>query len=329
MQISDENLHVVRNLLDEIYGRENFIVLFTFTKKGSQSGDFVPPINEYVVWYARRRDDALSRFNALYRYRDPADADGFPYAELKTGEVLPVSAVTGLGLDSREFRLFSSNALFSQKPGPNEPIELRGQPFPSGGNSWKIATARVPMLDQVNRLLFTGNRVRYKRYADDFPAVALSNVWTDLAGSPDKRYVVQTNPRVIERCMLMTTVQEISCSIRPAVPARPPMLPSSGGDGGSPLTRAASLSQSPVSGCSPPSSSTTGSKTKTMGISGGLRQQNSSAHNTEEHRAERKSRSHLHQARTRSFDAKLAAANDALHKISDKLRHDLRAKLAH
>src|SRR5256885_9968251 len=64
----------------------------------------------------------------------------------------------------------SSDRLFSQKPGPNEPIGLRGQPFPSGGNSWKIATARVPMLDQVNRLLFSDNRVRYKRYAADFPA---------------------------------------------------------------------------------------------------------------------------------------------------------------
>ena len=196
---------MVRNLLDETFGRENFIVLFTFTKKGSQSGDFVPPINEYVVWYARRRDDALSRFNALYRYRDPAEADGFPYAELKTGEVLPISVVTERGMNPEDFGLFSSNALFSQKPGPNEPIELRGQPFPSGGNSWKIATARVPMLDQVNRLLFSDNRARYKRYAADFPAVALSNVWTDLAGSTGKRYVVQTNPRIIERCMLMTT----------------------------------------------------------------------------------------------------------------------------
>jgi adenine-specific DNA-methyltransferase len=205
VQISDENLHVVRNLLDEIFGRENFIVLFTFTKKGSQSGDFVPPINEYVVWYTKLRHSALSRFNALYRYRDPADADGFPYAELETGEVLPVSGVLERGLSPSDFRLFSSNALFSQKPGPNEPVELRGEPFPSGGNSWKIATSRVPMLDQANRLLFTENRVRYKRYADDFPAVALSNVWVDLAGSPDKRYVVQTNPRIIERCMLMTT----------------------------------------------------------------------------------------------------------------------------
>jgi adenine-specific DNA-methyltransferase len=206
VQISDENLNVVRDLLDEVFGRLNFIVLFTFTKKGSQSGDFVPPINEYVVWYARNRDAALPKFKAIYRYRDPDDADGFPYCELNNGELLPISEAQARGLKPQEdYRVFSSNALFSQKPGPNDPIPLRGKPYPSGGSSWKYAVTRVPMLDDVDRILFSDNRVRYKRYADDFAAVAMSNVWNDLAGTPDKRYVVQTNPKVIERCMLMTT----------------------------------------------------------------------------------------------------------------------------
>jgi adenine-specific DNA-methyltransferase len=63
----------------------------------------------------------------------------------------------------------------------------------------------VPALDKAERILYSDNRIRYKRYADDFAAVALSNVWCDLAGTPDKIYVVQTNPKVIERCLLMTT----------------------------------------------------------------------------------------------------------------------------
>jgi adenine-specific DNA-methyltransferase len=206
VQISDENLNVVRDLLDEVFGRLNFIVLFTFTKKGSQSGDFVPPINEYVVWYARDRDTALPKFKPIYRYRDPDDADGFPYCELQNGELLPVSEAQERGLKPQsDYRLFSSNALYSQKPGPNDAIPLRGKPYPSGGNSWKYAVSRVPMLDDVDRILFSDSRARFKRYADDFAAVAISNVWSDLAGTPDKRYVVQTNPKVIERCMLMTT----------------------------------------------------------------------------------------------------------------------------
>lgn len=96
LQISDENLNVVRDLLDEIFGRQNFIVLFTFTKKGSQSGDFVPPINEYVVWYARDRDAALKRFQPIYVYRDPKDAEGFPYCELKSGELLSIADAEGM-----------------------------------------------------------------------------------------------------------------------------------------------------------------------------------------------------------------------------------------
>ena len=119
-----------------------------------------PPINEYVVWYARGREDAVKLFSALYR-RDPADTDGFPYAELTTGEILPVAAASERRLNLEAFRLFSSNALFSEKPGPNEAVELRGQLFPSGGNSWKIATARVPGLDLID-LFCSPISVRYK-----------------------------------------------------------------------------------------------------------------------------------------------------------------------
>jgi adenine-specific DNA-methyltransferase len=326
IQISDENLHVVRNLLDETFGRENFIVLFTFTKKGSQSGDFVPPINEYVVWYARRRDDALSRFNALYRYRDPAEADGFPYAELKTGEVLPISVVTERGMNPGDFHLFSSNALFSQKPGPNEPIELRGQPFPSGGNSWKIATARVPMLDQVNRLLFSDNRVRYKRYAADFPAVALSNVWTDLAGSTDKRYVVQTNPRIIERCMLMTT--------RPGDLVLDPTC----GSGTTAYVaeqwgrRWITADTSRVAIAIARQRLLTARfeyyrlKEEEKGIGGGLRCK-TVPHITLKSISHNDNLDPIFARHDAILSEKLAAANEAVQKVPDKLRHDLRMKL--
>jgi adenine-specific DNA-methyltransferase len=206
VQISDENLHSIRTILDEVFGPRNFIVLLTFTKKGSQSSDFIPPINEYVIWYARDRELALTKFQRLYVNRNPSDAEGFAYCELASGETAILSIVESRRLKPSEYKLFSSNALFSQKSGPNNSVELREQLYPPGGNSWKIAVSRIPVLDKIDRLLFSKNRVRYKRYASDFPAVALSNLWTDLAGTPDKKYVTQTNPKVIERCVLMTTV---------------------------------------------------------------------------------------------------------------------------
>lgn len=205
VQISDENLHRVRAVMDEVFGAENFIVVFTFTKKGSQTGDFVPPVNEHVIWYCRTRELALKKFKRLYRFRPADEADGFAQCELQNGELIPISEAAKRGVELSKAKPFSSNALFSQKRGPNDPVELRGKLFPSGGNSWKVATASVPRVAQAERVLFTENRVRFKRLASDFEAVALHNVWTDLAGATDKRYIVQTTPAIIERCMLMTT----------------------------------------------------------------------------------------------------------------------------
>ncbi len=206
VQISDENIHRVRCLLDEVFGPENYITLLTFTKKGSQSGDFVPPINEYLLWYARDRSKALVRFRPIFAERSEINSPDFRYCELNSGETLTASQASHLKKqDISKVRRFSSNALFSQKHGPNKHVVLRGRSYPSGGNSWKISPQRIPLIDSAERILYSGNRVRYKRYAADFAAVELPNVWTDLAGTPDKIYAVQTNPKIIERCILMTT----------------------------------------------------------------------------------------------------------------------------
>ena len=203
VQISDENIHRVRCLMDEIFGHKNFITQLTFTKKGSQSGDFVPPINEYLLWYTRDRLKALKRFRPIYAERSEVSSSDFRYCELANGATVTISQLNGQ--NSADVRKFSSNALFSQKRGPNDAVDLRGESYPSGGNSWKVSPQRISIIDKAERILYSSNRVRYKRYADDFAATALSNVWTDLAGTPDKVYAVQTNPKIVERCMLMTT----------------------------------------------------------------------------------------------------------------------------
>ena len=150
VQISDENLHRVRCLLDEVFGPSNFITILTFSKKGSQTGEFVPPINEYILWYAREREKALDRFRPIYFERADSEPDTFPYCELASGEVISAGQLEGRNISGRT-RFFSSNALFSQKRGPNDPVVLRGKPFPSGGNSWKIPPLRVPIVDKAGR----------------------------------------------------------------------------------------------------------------------------------------------------------------------------------
>jgi adenine-specific DNA-methyltransferase len=218
IQISDENLHHVRELLDELFGVGNFIGLIAFQKKGSQSGDFIPPINEYLVWYCKNRDHA--KFRRMYEKRNLAGTggSGFDYVELPDGSTKRLFEDEQLDPSKlpEGSRIFSLNPLFSQKSGPNEPVKIDGKLFPSGGNSWKVSPSSIPKLYEMGRIVITGTRLRFKRYQTDFDWVPLSNLWTDLAGAADKVYVVQTNSEVIKRCVLMTTdpgdlVFDITC----------------------------------------------------------------------------------------------------------------------
>jgi adenine-specific DNA-methyltransferase len=207
VQISDENLHLVRSLLDEVFGSENFVVQFVFIKKGSQSGDFVPPINEYVVWYAKNKEQA--KFRPLFQPREltGVGGSGFDKVEMPDGTV---RTITDKEMESPDTlpsgaRVFRANPLFSQKAGPNDFVEINGKSFPSGGNSWKVSPSRIPVLYKIGRAIITGSRLRFKSYTDDFDYVPYTNVWTGLSGATDKIYVVQTNIEIVKRCLLMTT----------------------------------------------------------------------------------------------------------------------------
>lgn len=102
----------------------------------------------------------------------------------------------------------------------SKPFEYFGKLYyPSAGNHWKPGTKGLPNLAKAGRLLGIGNTLSYKRYIDDFPVVALNNIWTDTVQSTfstENIYVVQTYTKVVQRCMLMTTdpgdlVLDITC----------------------------------------------------------------------------------------------------------------------
>jgi adenine-specific DNA-methyltransferase len=209
VQISSENVHLIRSVMDDVFKTSNFVGLISFQKKGSQSGDFIPAINEYLVWYAKNPDMALTKFRRLYRGRqlDGIGGSGFDYIELPNGEQRRAAEeeLSDSVLLPAGTRFYSLNPLFSQKSGPNDLVEINGTQFPSGGNSWKVSPKFIPALYEIGRAVITGSRLRFKRYADDFDWVPLSNQWLGLAGATDKIFVVQTNTEVIKRCLLMTT----------------------------------------------------------------------------------------------------------------------------
>ncbi len=208
VQISDENLHLVRQLLEEVFGRDNFQSIITFRSSVPLKSTGLPSIGDYVIWYARdvkrmkRHDLYLSRADnemSVVGYIEEANGHRRSMAQNERGS--PSSIAT----DSRAFATdnlvssgFTPTCIFD--------VEYQGRRFsPSSGKSWKTNTVGMARLVAAERLNASGDTVRAMAYLADYPVQKLSNFWTDTTGVSDKRYVVETATRVVTRCLLMTT----------------------------------------------------------------------------------------------------------------------------
>ncbi len=232
VQISDENLHHVRELMDDVFGINCFVVTFPVKKKGSQKSEMLDPVNDYLLWYTRsERGMGQAKFRRLfskreinsellneYRFLELADGREFKLEDVP----LPHGETRDYLLNPRQLlvdypgaRLFRSNPMTSGGERKNQslPFTFKDRTYsPGQGNCWKTTVrtddGSVPgmrRLEDAGRLLAGEGQLRFKSYLDDFGHVALSNWWDNLGGASNPTYVVQTNPEIIKRCILMTT----------------------------------------------------------------------------------------------------------------------------
>ena len=214
VQISDENVHRTRALLDEIFGEENFVALIPFKKTtgaGSPAGgtDVLASIVDYVIWYSKNKP--AIKYRQLYRKKTAGGDGGGQYTSVEERNGLRRRA-TSADIDSPApgARIFRGDQLTSQSSGGPQFFEfmLSGRNFSPKSSGWKTNRSGMRRLLSANRVIAIGNTPSYVRYIDDFPAIPLNNNWDDTVTSgfgSEKTYVVQTNPKVIERCMLMAT----------------------------------------------------------------------------------------------------------------------------
>ena len=208
VQISDENLHRVRMLMDEVFGAANFVSLVTFRKKTMPLGaTYLEGMADYILWYAR--DKTQTKFRQLYSHQDVQGDGHWSWVEcdgarrkLSTKEVENHEL---LAPNSRVGRLVSmAPPTFS--PASVFPITFRGrQCLPRGNGCWITAAEGMDRLIAANRIEAEGEALQYLLFLDDYPLVKVTNLWDDTIGARDRAYVVQTNTTVIERCLLMTT----------------------------------------------------------------------------------------------------------------------------
>jgi len=218
VQIGDENVHLVRDLMDEVFGGKNFVSLVTFAKTTGATVLYLPGTCDYLVWYARNLEKMKYRPLYLTKAAGQEGATNYNRIESTDGKRRYLSAQERLDLSAIPAgdRIYSLDNFTSQSVGREKgegaacwfPIEIDGKEHrPSLQARWKTNEAGVKNLMLARRLEATANRVGYVRYLEDFPVFPINNKWDDVGASfmADKIYVVQTVSKVVQRAVLMTT----------------------------------------------------------------------------------------------------------------------------
>ncbi len=188
VQIGDENMHLVRSLLDEVFGAENFVSLIAFTKtSGLGSTLQLAGRFDLILWCAKKA--------ANLKYR--------PLNELQ--EDYERAGYTRQDLDRPDYGPYMSADLTKPGPGQKYEVNLFGRTFLPGRRWWGYPPEAIQRMHMANRLEPTTSTIRFKRFYNDYPLMAINNLWTGFGGAKDPRYVVETNEEIVQRCTLMST----------------------------------------------------------------------------------------------------------------------------
>jgi adenine-specific DNA-methyltransferase len=211
VQIGDENVHIVRSLLDEVFGAKNCCGQIAFQKTGGFAPTLISSVYDFVLWYGKDKDAVKYRKPFQEKEKSLIDA-GYKWIETQNGEWQTLKSKQLSGEEALPVgKRFQSSILVSA--GASElgslPYVFQSREFrPASGSHWKTSRAGMNVLSKANRLIAIHNTLAYVRYADDFPVTEFNNVWSDTVRSTfaaAKLYVVQTAEKVIQRCLLMTT----------------------------------------------------------------------------------------------------------------------------
>ena len=212
VQIGDENVHRVRAVMDEVFNSDNMIVELIVQKAGSATGAFIQSSSDRVLWYAKKKSFADEKFRPLVKDRNLKGEGGSGYTKIMTGPV-DSRPLTKAERDrpeniSDQGNVWRSYPLTSDGYRPSTTVEFRYQAgvfHPGKSAHWKVTIPGLTRAAKAGRVVIDGKQISLRRMFKDDPTVLLGSVWQDLGGASDKIYVVQTDARIVERCILMAT----------------------------------------------------------------------------------------------------------------------------
>ena len=224
LQISDENVHHVREICDEVFGAKNFVSQIAFVKTTSSTSSSLSGVYDILVWYAKDASLAKQKYRQLFLKKTPGAAGATAYGKvlLKDGLIEPDSdyEVDGELVLPDGASLIATDNITSQSPGSRYDVKFNGKIYRPEPGYWKTDEPRMMRLIEQGRITATENKLAFIRKFEDFSFFPLSNIWTDTMGQNQfggkKIYAVQTGLNVVKRCLLMTTdpgdlILDITC----------------------------------------------------------------------------------------------------------------------
>ena len=216
LQIGADNVHEVVMLMSEVFGRENHVTTIPFQTRPNQSTTMLPEIGNWLIWFAKNKPEAQKKYHQLYEtlnrketishmasYAMVEMADGIcrnlANEERESPDLLPTGA--------RIFRRMPLDSAQTSTTGRSEPFEWNGRNYPCpSGRHWSVSHEGLQNIADLGRLISSGETtLSWKRYEDDVPGRYITSIWTDTTAPQDKQYIVETPPKALERCILMTT----------------------------------------------------------------------------------------------------------------------------
>lgn len=219
VQISDDNLHLVRNIMDEVFGSDNFVSQIIYKKTTSATAGELCCVTDFILWYAKDKDSIKYRQLYIPKEYGGEGSSGYKHIELADGRRISIKTWEGENGQVYDYktrpqgsRLYALSDLTSQTGSESirYPIVFNGKTYRIENNrGWRTSQTGMQKLIKLNRIEAMRNCLSYVLYFDDFPNQVMSNLWTDTVGQNqmggDKLYVVQSALKPVQRCILMTT----------------------------------------------------------------------------------------------------------------------------
>lgn len=213
VQIGIDNLHLIRNLCDEVFGSENFMSMITYKTSVGLGAKHLDSVSNYLVWYGKNIDTV--KYRQLYKglTLGGEGATRYRYVENTEGiRSITQEEINNPSLLPEDSKVFFKQGLTSRTGTETTAFEVNflGKKYKPTAGGWRTSLAGIKNLINANRVVVEGRRLTFKKYFNDFGYLALNNFWDDVSGGISSRtdpkvYVVQTANKIIERCILMTT----------------------------------------------------------------------------------------------------------------------------